>query len=128
MRKILVLTVIAMLVLLSACGEKQMQAKPLSSRAPTAAATTEPAPEPTPELEPSTGKTAAEAIKELQIPPVVPTTSTVKQATTGLPPAPEGVTGKDALAARTHSLYSQGSEVPDNMLTGGVITDLPKYH
>ncbi len=127
MKKILVLAVIAMLVLLSACGGNKIQAKPLSSRAPTAAATTPQPPAPA-APEPTSGKTAAEAIKELEIPPVVPKTSTVKQATTGLPPAPTGLTGEDALKARTKALYSTGSGVPGSLLTGGAITNLPNYH
>ncbi|MEM4240150.1 MAG: hypothetical protein QXM31_02590 [Candidatus Woesearchaeota archaeon] len=128
MKKVIVLAAILMILVLTACGGNQMQAKPLSARTPTAAATSpEPAPAPTPEPAPT--MTAAQAIKELQeqMQSAPATTSTgPKTATTGLPPAPKGLTGKDALLARTHALYSTGSEVPDSMLTGGVVRDLPK--
>jgi len=127
MRKAVVFAVIAMLLFLAACSGNKIQAKPLSSRTPTAAAPVQPAPQPAPE--PKHEVTAAEAIKQLreQMQNAPATTSTgPKTATTGMPPAPEGVTGKDALLARTRALYSRGSEVPDNILTGGVIKDLPR--
>jgi hypothetical protein len=127
MRKVIVFAVIAMLVLLAACGGNKIAAKPLSSRTPTAAATT---PEPAPSApEPAPEMTAAQAIKELQEQmqntPATTTTTSPKTATTGMPPAPAGVTGKDALLARTRALYSTGSGV--NGISGGVVTDFPDY-
>ncbi|MEM4246881.1 MAG: hypothetical protein QXR48_02490 [Candidatus Woesearchaeota archaeon] len=131
MRKGVVFAVIAMLVLLTACGGNKIQAKPLSARTPTAAVPVEQTPSPTPASEQAPKMTAAQAIKELQEQmantPAISSTGP-KTATTGMPPAPQGLTGKDALLARTRALYSTSSEVPDNMLTGGVIRDLPRLN
>lgn len=131
MRKAVIFAVIVMLVLLTACGGNKIQAKPLSARTPTAAVPVEQAPPAAPAPQPAPKMTAAQAIKELQeqMANTPVTTSTgPKTATTGMPPAPQGLTGKDALLARTRALYSTGSEVPDNMLTGGVIRDLPRLN
>jgi hypothetical protein len=129
MRKVIVLAVITMLVLLAACGGNQMKAKPLSARTPTAAAVNEaaaPAPTPQPTPAQDSGVSAADALKELQQQMKNVTISTgPKVATTGMPPAPTGVTGKDALLARTHDYMTQSTGV-----TGvtDVITTFPNYH
>jgi hypothetical protein len=128
MRKVIVLAVIAMLVLLAACGGNQMKAKPLSARTPTAAAVNEaaaPAPQPTPTPAQDSGVSAADALKELQQQMKNVTISTgPKVATTGMPPAPTGVTGKDALLARTRALMTQSTGVKD---VSGVTTSFPNY-
>lgn len=104
MRKVLVVAAIILLVFLAACGETQ-RAKPLR-QSPTAAVTASPQPE-APAEETAPTKTAAEAIKELQIEQLQTTSSGPKTATTGLPPAPAGLTGQDAMKARMKALYSQ---------------------
>lgn len=126
MRKVIALAVILMLVLLTACGGNKIQAKPLSARTPTAAAVNQAAPAPTPAPEPAPEVTAAEAIKELQDQiQTTPVSTGPKTGSTGLPPAPTGVTGKDALLARTKALMSQSTGVSG---VSDVITDLPDYH
>lgn len=102
MKKVFALAVIAMLILLVGC-KNQMTAKPLKS-SPSAQAAT-PVQE-SPAVAEETGKTAAEALKELES--GLPQTEAVgaKQATSYYPPAPAGVTGDDALKARTRALYS----------------------
>ncbi len=125
MKKVLVLTVIAMLVLLAACGGRQMEAKPLSSRAPTAAVVSEPEPAP---AEEGSRETAAEAIVELreqmQNMPATTTTPSPKEGSTGMPPAPAGVTGKDALAARTRALFSKSTGISEAV---DAVTKFPDY-
>jgi predicted small lipoprotein YifL len=127
MKKVLVLTVIAMLVLLAACGGKQMEAKPLSSRSPTAAAVSEPETA-APSAEESSGETAAQAIvdlrEQMQNVPATTTTSSPKEGSTGMPPAPAGVTGKDALAARTKALFSKSTGITEAV---DVVTTFPDY-
>ncbi|MEM2916460.1 MAG: hypothetical protein QXT19_03840 [Candidatus Woesearchaeota archaeon] len=124
MKRVLVFTAIVMLVLLAACSGKQMEAKPLSSRAPTAAVVSEPAPAP----EESNGKTAAQAIVELreqmQNAPVITTTPSPKEGSTGMPPAPAGLTGKDALAARTRALFSKSTSISEAV---DAVTKFPDY-
>jgi predicted small lipoprotein YifL len=117
MRKLIVFAAIAMLVLLAACGSKQMDAKPLKST-PTAAATVsepEPAPEVQADEEDKSSKTAAEALAELEQQLNSAPVAGPKQATTGLPPAPAGVTGVDALKARTRAMMRQGAPVPGDV-------------
>jgi hypothetical protein len=111
MKKVAVFAVIAMLVLLAACGGNQMKAKPLSARTPTAAAVNQAAaPAPQPATEPAPEVTAADAIKELQEQiQNTPVSTGPKTGSTGMPPAPTGVTGKDALLARTRALFSNSS-------------------
>ncbi len=125
MKKVLVLTVIAMLVLLAACGGKQMQAKPLSSRTPTAAVVSEPEPSAPAE---SSGETAAQAIidlrEQMQNVPATTKVTSPKEGSTGMPPAPEGVTGKDALAARTRALLSKSTGISEAV---DVVTTFPDY-
>jgi hypothetical protein len=120
MRKVIVFAVIAMLVLLSACGGNQMTAKPLSSRTPSGAVALPAAqPEPAaPAAEPT--KTAAEAIKDLKEQMAnAPVSSGPKTGSTGMPPAPSGLTGKDALKARMRGLMNQTLDVdlPTNVST-----------
>ncbi len=126
MKKVLVLTVIAMLVLLAACGGKQMQAKPLSSRMPTAAAVSEPAP--SAPAEETSGETAAQAIidlrEQMQNVPATTKVTSPKEGSTGMPPAPTGVTGKDALAARTKALFSKSTGITEAV---DVVTTFPDY-
>lgn len=128
MRKVFVIAVIALLVLLVACGKTQT-AKPLKLPAQEQAAPV--VSEPVVEDE-GTGMTAAEAIKNLQIPVPKPSTTTGKVASTGLPPAPAGVTGVDALKARTKALYSVGSPVTGAVTadtrTGSIADDLPSEY
>jgi predicted small lipoprotein YifL len=132
MRKVLVIAVIALLVLLVACGKTQT-AKPLKlpSEPVSAPAMETPSSEPVVEDE-GTGMTAAEAIKDLQVTVPKPSTTTGKVASTGLPPAPAGVTGVDALKARTKALYSQGSPVTGAVAadtrTGSIADDLPSEY
>ncbi len=112
MNKAVVIAVIAMLVLLAACGNKQMQAKPLKT--PNGAVVglpAEPTPTTAPEPEPAPTKTAAEALKEFEEQQLTSGTTGAKQGSTGMPPAPTGVTGLDALKARTKSLYKTGSGI-----------------
>jgi hypothetical protein len=116
MRKVLVIAAIIFLVFLAACGETQ-RAKPLK-QSPTAAVVAAPQPE-APVADAAPTKTAAEAIKELQI-EQVQTESGPKSATTGMPPAPAGLTGQDAMKARMKALYSQSQEVEN---IGDVDTD-----
>jgi hypothetical protein len=131
MRKVIVFAAIAILVLLAACGSKQMDAKPLKSTTPTAAATiSEPEPEQeAPAADEGTTKTAAEALAELEQQLNSAPVSGPKQGSTGLPPAPAGVTGTDALKARTKALYSQGASVPGDVDSdyheGSISDDLP---
>jgi hypothetical protein len=118
MRNAGVITVIALLVFLSACGNRQMDAKPLravETPVEQPAAVPEPAAAPADE---SSGQTAAEAIKELQEQMASAPAQTGAQAKTLYPPAPAGVTGEEALKARTRSLYSQSTGV-----TGSVTAD-----
>jgi predicted small lipoprotein YifL len=132
MRKVMVFAAIAMLVLLAACGSKQMDAKPLKST-PTAAVTAsepEPAPESSAPVDEDSGKTAAEALAELEQQLNSAPVAGPKQATTGLPPAPAGVTGVDALKARTRAMMSQGAPVPGDVDSdyheGSISDDLPE--
>lgn len=122
-----VLIAIALLVFLAACKGGQVDATPLKT--PVAAPVEAPAPAPeteaAPAAEASSGKTAAEALQELEQQMVASGATGPKQATTLYPPAPTGVTGKEALKARTRSLYSQGTGV--SQITGGVITEFPDY-
>jgi len=120
MRKAVLFAVIAMLLVLAACGNTQT-AKPLSRAAqveqPSAVA--EASSEATAVVEDeSSGKTAAEALAELEQQMIEGGTSGLKSGSTGLPPAPAGVTGKDAMRARMRSLYKQSQPV-----TGGVTAD-----
>jgi hypothetical protein len=126
MNKWVVFTAIALLVFLVACKGKQMEAQPL--RAPTGIPAEEPLPVVAPEpaaapVEEGSGKTAAEAIKDLQA--QLTTSAPATGGKTLYPPAPAGVTGEEALRARTRALYSQGTGV--NQITGGVVTDFPDY-
>lgn len=117
MKKVVLFAVIAMLILVAACGKTQT-ARPLNRAAqveqPSAVA--EAPAEAT--VEEGSGQTAAEALAELQKQMVADGTSGLKTGSTGLPPAPAGVTGKDAFTARMRSLYKQSSPV-----TGGVTAD-----
>ncbi len=126
MNKAVILTVIAMLVLLTACGGKQLEAKPLSSRAPTAAVISEPEPAPAPEQ--TSIETAAQAIvrlrEQMQNVQPITKTSSLKEGNTGMPPAPAGVTGKDALAARTRALFSKSTGISEAV---DAITAFPDY-
>jgi hypothetical protein len=127
MRKAIVLAVIAMLVLLAACGGNQMKAKPLSARTPTAAAVNQATAAPAPEANPAPAPevTAAEAIKELQQQiQNTPTTKSPTVVNTGIPPAPSGLTGRDAMLARMKLYMNQSVGVKG---VTGVITDLPDY-
>lgn len=133
MKKIIVITVIALLILLAACGSKQMTAKPLKS--PTGAVaglqktaqktTTQTTPQKATPVEPQ--KTAAEAIKELKQGMSTSTAAAAPKKGTDLyPPAPAGVTGKDALKARTKALLTQSKTLT---LDGKVDTTFgARYH
>ncbi len=123
MNKAGIIAVIALLVLLAACGNKQMQAQPLKTQ--NTAVVESPAELQPQQSEPQPTKTAAEALKELEQRQILPVTTGAKQGSTGMPAAPAGVTGEDALRARTRSLYSQGTGV--NQITGGVVAEFPDY-
>ena len=112
----MVISVIALLVFLSACGTKEMDAKPLKSPATVEQPAAAPEPSAAP-AEESSGQTAAEAIKELQEQMASSPAQTGTQVKTLYPPAPEGVTGEAALKARTRALYSTGTP------TGSVVAD-----
>jgi hypothetical protein len=120
MKKAVLFAVIAMLILVAACGKTQT-AKPLSQRPAVeqpAAVAEAPSESSVVVEDESSGKTAAEALAELEQQMIADGTSGLKTGSTGLPPAPAGVTGKDALTARMRSLYKQSSPV-----TGGVTAD-----
>lgn len=105
MRKVLVVAAIILLVFLAACSETQ-RAKPLK-QSPTAAVTVAPQQEAAEPVQEST-KTAAEALKDFKAEQLAaPVVSGPKSGSTGLPPAPAGVTGLDAMKARMKALYSQ---------------------
>lgn len=131
MRKVFVIAVIALLLVLVACGKTQT-AKPLKLPSEPVSAPAMETPSAEPVVEEGSGMTAAEAIKDLQIPVPTPSTATGKVATTGLPPAPAGVTGVDALKARTKALYSVGSPVTGAVAadtrTGSIADDLPSEY
>jgi hypothetical protein len=117
MSKVIVATVIALLVLLAACGGKQMSAKPLTSTTPTANVvhSTTPAAAPKPVTPPA--KTAAEALKELQSQQVQSVAaSAVKSGTTTFY-GPANATAKNKgdarklLIARTRAAFQAGQNV-----------------
>ncbi len=128
MKKALALAMIALLIILAGCG-KQMTAKPLKTTTPSAPAA-EPVQE-SPAVAEEETKTAAEALKELESGELgtAPAATGAKTGSTGMPPAPEGVTGEEALKARTRSLYSQGTglsqPVEADRETGSISDDLP---
>lgn len=108
MRKVLIVAAIILLVFLAACSEQQMQAKPLRQSSPTAAVTAAQ----TSTQETESTKTAAEAIQDLKAEQLAaPVVSGPKVGSTGMPPAPSGVTGLDALKARMKLLYKQSEPV-----------------
>lgn len=120
MNKATVLTVIALLVLLAACGGKQMTAKPLAKsstptgdtviRPPTPTATQAPAPE-------TSMKTAAEALKELQQTQLQQAAAAVGKSGLTTFSAPPNATAKSKgearklLLERTRSAFRTGSTV-----------------
>ena len=117
MRKaVLIAVMLVLLLFVASCGNKQMQAKPLKSRSPTGAVAGLPEAAPEPQAEPadeSSGKTAAEALKEFQAGQLASGTTGAKTGSTGMPPAPAGLKDKEALAARTHALYDKSTPVGD---------------
>jgi len=117
MSKVIIATVIALLVLLAACGGKQMAAKPLTSSTPTANVVhfTTPAAAPKPVTPPA--KTAAEALKELQSQQLQSVAaSAVKSGTTTFY-GPANATAKNKgdarklLIARTRAAFQAGQNV-----------------
>lgn len=134
-KTVIIALVLATLIMLAGCGGKQLTAKKLKLTPEINSAVTglpeEPKAEPAPapeETTEKTQKTAAEALKELQeqIAKTPLQTKTVTQANTGLPPPPEGVTGIDALKARTKSFYKQSTKAED---VENVDAEFgPKYH
>jgi hypothetical protein len=111
MRKGVIFAIAITILLLVAACSSQMKAKPLTSRTTPRTPNAAVVAETQPATEPEEGLTAAEAIEDLRSGGMpLPTAGTgAKEGSTGLPPAPAGVTGKDALKARTKALYSQGT-------------------
>ena len=117
MSKVIIATVIALLVLLAACGGKQMAAKPLTSTTPTANVvhSTTPAAAPKPVTPPA--KTAAEALKELQSQQVQQVASSaVKSGTTTFYVAANATAKNKAdarrlLIERTRAAFKAGQNV-----------------
>lgn len=74
-----------------------------------------------------TGKTAAEALKELQSTGSASTTSSAKSGTF-YPPAVSDATDKEALKERTRALMSKGSTVPTSLTKNTLGEFGARYH
>lgn len=111
MRAVVLFVMIALLALLTSCGGEQIDAQPLKT--PTAAVVgiqqpqPEPDPEPVPEPEENTGKTAAEALKELSDQDLGTSSTGPKTARSLYPTVQTKGSGTDALKERTRALYKQ---------------------
>lgn len=133
MNKATVLTVIALLVLLAACGGKQMSAKPLAkSSTPTGDVVIHPpTPAATQVAQETSTKTAAEALKEFQQTQLQQAAASAVKSGSTVFYAPPNATAKskgDArklLLARTRSAFRIGK--PVNQPTKSVTTLTSHY-
>jgi hypothetical protein len=115
-KRVIAVTVICLLLFLAAC-ESKTTGKRVAIPGKSAPAITGNAigssPEKTqPQQSGETGKTAAEALKELQSTGTVPVTGGSKSGTF-YPPVTTDATGKDALKAKTRALMSTGTAPPN---------------
>ena len=137
MNKATVLTVIALLVLLAACGGKQMAAKPLAkSSTPTGDVVHSTAPttivKPTTQ-DTSSGKTAAEALKEMQQAQLQQTAASVPKTGVTVFSAPANASiaktkgdARKLLLARTRAAFKTGEALSTAVKAS--TASGPRYH
>lgn len=128
-KRVIAVTVICLLLFLAACESKttgKRVAIPESSSPKSTGVFT--AETKAPAATGETGKTAAEALKELQATGSVSVPVSGAKSGTFYPPVTSGATEKEALKERTRALMTKGSAVPSSLTKGTLGEFGARYH